>query len=514
MKKIMLALLLLCTVLMAQPAPVDILQQQINTIQLILGALMMLLVVIAAIVYSVGQLFGAELRARATVWAKSMLAAVGVALVLFIILYLFLGPTLRGKPPPGSINEASAALMKWLTEIKDIAQSSFIILIISLVIIAALVYAVGQSGGAELRARASVWSQEIIAAAVIASVLYIIIFEMLNIFGAQLFSGMPFGLEIFGPAVIVPIAFFVSLIILITYVISRVFQVPEWEAYLSVELSNLVASFILLLFVLGFFAAGSVFSLMAVGKEKPTEAALDFLRGVVANNVLTGMYDIFRIQTCTSMLSTISRRIGEAVLTNVFKVFPGIDVFVQITNVLGYGFVAMYGSLSAQIALMNLVDGTMTPFLLPAGLILRFFPPTRDAGAFLIALAFGFQFVFPLLYLINGMVLKDIGVPMYDKARSELIISSICGPFKFVAAGFLFNPMAKVPVISSFPVFQNLFKNILSEPVLNILPMLEFVPIMKTLSVLSLYALFIPGFSMVITIAFINAMVKFLTMKV
>jgi hypothetical protein len=40
------------------------------------------------------------------------------------------------------------------------------------------------------------------------------------------------------------------------------------------------------------------------------------------------------------------------------------------------------------------------------------------------------------------------------------------------------------------------------------------VPIMKTLSVLSLYALFIPGFSMVITIAFINAMVKFLTMKV
>ena len=510
MKKILLLLLVLSSLLFAQ-TPTQILEQQMTVAKLILVAIMMLLVVIAGIVYSVGQLFGAETRARATVWAKSMLASVGVAALLLVILFFFVPqgrlPTTRSEDLGG----ASFKLEEWLSQLLGIAKSGFIVLIIALIMLAILVYILGQMGGAETRAKANVWSQEIIGAALIASVLYVLLFNVFTQFSDTLLVGT--ALDPY-KNIILSITFFVTLIILVTYLVSRIFQVPEWEAYLSIELSNLVASFVLLVFVLGFFGAGNLFSLMVVGKNYPTEAALGFLRETVANDVLTGMYDIFRIQTCTSMLSTISRRIGEAALTNVFKVFPGIDAFVSITNVIGYGFVAMYGSLSAQITLMNLIDATMVPFLLPAGLILRFFPPTRDAGAFIIALAFGFQFVFPLLYMVNALVLKDMEAPTYNKVRSELIISSICGPFKFAAAGFLFNPMANAPIISKFPGIQTMFMRLLSEPVLNVLPMLEMVPIMQSLALLSLYALFIPAFSMVITIAFINAMVKFLTIKV
>jgi hypothetical protein len=257
---------------------------------------------------------------------------------------------------------------------------------------------------------------------------------------------------------------------------------------------------------------------MATGTPSPPAAALAFMRDTIASNMLSGLYDIFRIQTCTSMLSTFSRRIGEAVLTNVIKVFPGIDVFVQITNVLGYGLVSIYASVSAQMTLLNLVDALMVPFLLPAGLVLRFFPPTRDASSFLIAFAFAFQFVFPLLYVVNSMVLSDLQVQVYDKARSELIIQSLCGPFKFGVAGVLFQPLSnglnRIPLFSSLPGMNVVFQTLLSEPTLNLLPMAEFVPIMKSLALLSLFGLFVPAFSITMTIASINAITKFLTAKV
>ncbi len=49
-------------------------------IQKLIPVAAMLLVVVAAVVYSIGQMFGAETRARATVWATSCLtgAIIGV----------------------------------------------------------------------------------------------------------------------------------------------------------------------------------------------------------------------------------------------------------------------------------------------------------------------------------------------------------------------------------------------------------------------------------------------------
>ena len=489
------------------PTP-SVLKIQVNNIMALIVPIMVTLIVLAAAVYAVGQMFGAETRARANIWAKSMLTAVGVAAALIAVLLFFLpnfdAPT--GQDP--------IYLEKAIGDLGTFAQNALIGLIILFVIIAALVYAMGQMAGAETRARASVWSTGLLAGALVATVIYVIFFEILTRFGAGLFGGMPEGLANFGPQIIIPVAFFITAIILITYLVSRVFQVPEWEAYLNIELSNLSGSFLILVFVLGFFAVGNLFSMMVVGQTSAPEDAMTFLRSTVANSVLTGMYDVFRIQTCTSMLSTFTRRIGEAVFTNVFKVFPGMDVLVSITNVVGYGMVSIYGSLSAQITLMNLVDATMVPFFLPAGLILRFFPPTRDAGSFLIAVAFAFQFVFPLTYMVNAKALEYLQVQSYDKQRSETMIQSLCGPFKYGVAGIIFNPAVNVPIISAFPGFTTIMKTVLSEATLNLLPMAEFVPIMQSLSVLSLFALFVPAFALVITMAFINAMTKFLTTKV
>jgi hypothetical protein len=115
-------------------------------------------------------------------------------------------------------------------------------------------------------------------------------------------------------------------------------------------------------------------------------------------------------------------------------------------------------------------------------------------------------------------VLTDLQVQVYDQARSALIINSLCGPFKFGVTGVLFQPLsqgvAATPLFSSLPGMDTLFKLILSEPTLNMLPMLEFVPVMQSLALLSLFGLFVPAFALTMTIASINAITKFLTAKV
>ena len=513
---VLLALLAFSSPLAAQITPVPaspppqqptaVLQQQVDFAMTLIGPIMMLLVVMTALVYGIGRIFGGEIQARATTWATSMLTAIVVGIALIAALLFFL-PNYGIRPDVGNIEKTIGAL-------RDAVQSLLGVIIILLIVLSALVYMLGQAAGVETRARATVWSTNILMGALLSAVIYVLVFQVFTSFQATLFANLPYNLSLYGPTIIIPVAFFVSAIILVTYMASRVFNVPEWEAYLSIELSNLAGSFVVLVFVLAFFAAADAFSLTVTGQPSAPAAAIELLRTTVANSVLTGMYDVFKIQTCTSMLATFSKRIGEAALTNVFKVFPGIDAFVSITNVVGYGLVAIYGSLSAQITLMNLIDASMAYFILPAGLILRFFPPMRDAGSFLIALAFGFQFIFPLVYMINGMVLTDLQVPTYEQVRSEAIIQSLCGPFKFGVAGIILNPNAVPKLFSYFPVLGGVFKAVLSEPLLNLVPMLEFVPIMQNVALLSLFALFIPAFALVITIAFINAMTKFLTTKV
>jgi hypothetical protein len=160
----------------------------------------------------------------------------------------------------------------------------------------------------------------------------------------------------------------------------------------------------------------------------------------------------------------------------------------------------------------------MIPFVLPAGIILRFFPPTRDAGAFLISLALGFHIVFPMTYLINRQIYESVYPNPADRGYTSpwVLIQSLCGPFKYGVAGFLFNPSAN-PVFGLIPggaAIGTMLSRIVSEGLLNAVSMSEFIPIMRHMASLSLLAIFMPALSMMVTIAFINSMTKFIVSKV
>ncbi len=479
-------------------------------VQSILVMLMITFAIIAISGYLVAQFFGSETRARITVWSTSLLSAVGVAALVIVMFSVFV-PIFEGRGIPGG------SITDLLEDLARITESALIFLIITLVFVSAAVYVLGQMFGAETRARSNVWSQVLLGSALVATVIYVLLFQVLMQFKSSL--TLPPYLDAYRNIILL-VVFIISSIILITFLAAKVFKVPEWEAYLNIELANLLNSFLLLIFIAGFFAVSTAVSISIVGESSPPMAAIRIVQGFT-DSILEGVIDIYTIQACTSVLSTFHRRIGEAVFSPTFRVFPGIDTFVSMTNVLAVGFVMVYGSLSAQITLLNIIDAVMVPFFLPAGLVLRFFPPTREAGAFLIALSFGFQIVFPTAYVINGMALADIGLAEYEgttlvpKAYESdtLLINGLCG---LSYAYFSVPPILLRTVsfgIFRFEALAARLESVFSEGTVHSFSMSLFIPILKSLSAISLLALFAPAVSMILTVASINALTKFIVLK-
>lgn len=56
-----------------------------RTSQLFLGVVSMLLIVLAGTAYAIGQMMGAETRARAAVWATAMLTGAVIGIIIYLI---------------------------------------------------------------------------------------------------------------------------------------------------------------------------------------------------------------------------------------------------------------------------------------------------------------------------------------------------------------------------------------------------------------------------------------------
>lgn len=68
-------------------------------------------------------------------------------------------------------------------------------------------------------------------------------------------------------------------------------------------------------------------------------------------------------------------------------------------NIINYAvFTAFLFTVFSQI--ISFVSAFALPLFFPIGILLRAFPPTRGAGAYVLAFVFGFYFIFPLAYML------------------------------------------------------------------------------------------------------------------
>lgn len=292
--------------------------------------------------------------------------------------------------------------------------------------------------------------------------------------------------------------------IAMVFMLSKLLGRPQLAAYAKVELHQLLISALILAAAFGAFEFSKMASSALIGGEDPIEVSLKFV-DIVLNEGITPIYfKLVRMEVLLTYYNAIEYRMGPGVWNWTTKAIPGMDPFISIIRMLIFTFTALYGTLSVQLIIFNLIDALMYYYLLPAGIVLRFFPPTRDAGIYLIVLAIAFQSFFPLLYALNFTALTDMWQTHGWVAPGEAYTPDIENTSYFSNVNSWLGKGASLvdTYFSSWtlPIFQPFAFSMLA-------------PFLDRIAQISLAGLFLPALSMMLTIAFVNAVTKFITGK-
>lgn len=302
--------------------------------------------------------------------------------------------------------------------------------------------------------------------------------------------------------------------IAILHMASRFFSKPEMAAYANVELQHLFVS--LMIFVAAFSIFVSSEQLASAiglksGEESLNNVSISFLQKVISNGIMPATVDLISMDMRLSFWSALQGRHGPTVWNYTFKQVTGLEPIISVVRILTFTLTAFLGTLTAQVLIFYLIDALM-PVALACGVLVRFYPPARDAGTYLIVFAIAFQSFFPLLFVVNVHILDEIwhahgwgdtyspyvSIPkdLRVQAFSDIIPDELEKKLREVN----FDPSTVAQVFSFLPF-------------ISFLRFAALIPFFEGIASLSLPALFLPAISMSLTISFINAMTKFFTGK-
>lgn len=341
-----------------------------------------------------------------------------VFLIFFFISLSFastaLNPCINSAFTPGTI--ASDLCQKTL-ELRSFIGVSVVILSL----LAALSYVIGQVGGAELRARAIMFTNNSIVALLIMSIVYLFLpliaetainttFGVINVKLAQL--------------ILISLSFGVAWVLLF-YIPGVVLQHQPLQMAAKEELGALVMSILIVLswaMVYQLFTdltQAIVTSSVNIPIANPRLTHIDLAQGAL--NIffvkLRTMYtQLYLFEVLIGFLSTISFPIGSPlpginIISFSFMPFDGLVLLVDAhtTVVEAIGF--LIATLWAKEFLLLFSRDAIITILLPLGIVMRSFAWFRTTGSSLIALSVVLYFVYPLTLLFSNYLIFDLFNP-------------------------------------------------------------------------------------------------------
>ena len=271
------------------------------------------------------------------------------------------------------------------------------------------------------------------------------------------------------------------------YMAAQFFRKPEYEAFVSIEIYQLMVSLVLFgtIFLSSCFADGMVKSFIGTGQDafQVSQGYLQYMSNDIA---LGAVKKLQTLAILSQWAGSVTMRFGASVWGVVIPAFPSFTVIERTVEFLLMLVSPFTASLMVQQIGLQVIQGIMFPFVLPMGVVLRMFAPTRDAGAFFISTALAFQLVFPFTYYMHKTIVQDILIPKTLLANNPSFQSFMSGYpalYSYIGESGLFDPQSML--------FHPLYM----------------------LSFLLLQAIFLPSLSMVLTVAFIKAFNKFITQK-
>ncbi len=286
----------------------------------------------------------------------------------------------------------------------------------------------------------------------------------------ECFTGQMYGRDAWIMLALLIMTFIISL----AHMVARIGNRPEWEAWAKNESYQLILSAVIAASIIFLADISCVVSTELAGGD-----AFDISDEFLTRNYEEAMSIIYSLYRTVFILDLMGNfQIASA--TNplfVKPMFPGLSAIAGHFRSIIAIIALLAGNLMVQKIGLELIEQTAFNILLPLGLVLRVFPITRDAGSFIIAVAFGFYIVFPLTYVMASEVVASLP----DEGNWANYLGLPGFPVPGPGAFFLINLFAG-PLTSAFYMFRNLD--------------------------LVLVGTFFPLLSITITIAFIKGLTK------
>lgn len=181
--------------------------------------------------------------------------------------------------------------------------------------------------------------------------------------------------------------------------------------------------------------------------------------------------------------SSVSLSVGLASISFKAIFSPILTEETYIISALTFSIISIY----IQSALLEVISIITLPLLLPTGIILRTFYPTRKLGGSIIALSIGLFLIFPLTYLLDAQIAYN-----YSNVTAATSAASILTYSKSISSN-IFSMNRN----SSISTYMSGTLNIASNFFSMFLTMIS--SILKAVALLVIEVFFMPAFSIILT---------------
>jgi len=289
----------------------------------------------------------------------------------------------------------------------------------------------------------------------------------------------------------------------IVYMLAQFMRRPEWEAWVKIQLYNLVISALLAAGAIWFASLACGISVwVGGGLEDPFTIADNYLNDLFSNNINEAIRQLVIAQIASEYAASTYLQIGSASFGMGFAPFPVYKVISNNAQLLMNLAMPFASSLLVQKIGLEMIHASAFTVLLPVGIFLRAFAVTRDAGAFVIAMSIGLFVVLPLTYVMDKMIVEGptTGVPL-PAGQPTICV----GMSKGYDRALDFSPKAWWTRIYSDATHPSLIAFLDAIP---LKPDQLIAPAMQCLGYVIPQAVFLPALNLIITLAFINSLTK------
>lgn len=224
------------------------------------------------------------------------------------------------------------------------------------------------------------------------------------------------------------LAITVSIFILaFLYMIGKAFRHPKLGAWVRDEFGQLLATAVLVLMIVGLVGFMCSFSPVFLddryaGKNM-YEVADDYLRDL-RDRIVVAMGLTYTMNVFVDFMQS---PVYEATPTGIgitTQTLAGLAPLLQGLSVLLTALTTALLTVAAQITILEYIKIAMLGYLLPVGVLLRCFEPTRVFGGAMIGLSVGLFLFYPFLLVFNDLIIHESLVKAQEESEREVGVVS------------------------------------------------------------------------------------------